>query len=306
MLRAAMRSGLLHIAVIVAAYVGLPHLLEEAPTAENVIVVDMVQVAEQRNLPNRMIEPEPQPEPEPEPVKQEAPKVEPPPPPPPPEAAEAPPPVPAPEPAAEPTPPPEPEIAAPAPAPEPTPEPEPEPLAAEAAPLPAEIDRPIRKPEPPSPLDFEQALKSLEAAASEPPQPRREPEPEPAPPAAADPIETLLAAADTPFRRDAPLSMTEIDNIREQIRRNWNVPAGARDAQITEVTLRIQLAQDGTVRRVEVVDQERMRRDPFFRTMAESAVRAVNKTGRIVNLSPDKYHLWRDMVVTFDPKEMFG
>ena len=303
MLRAAMRSGLLHIAVIVAAYVGLPHLLEEAPTAENVIVVDMVQVAEQRNLPNRMIEPEPQPEPEPEPVKQEAPKVEPPPPPPP-EAAEAPPPVPAPEPAAAPPPPPEPEIAAPAPAPEPTPEPEPEPLAAEAAPLPAEIDRPIRKPEPPSPLDFEQALKSLEAAAPEPPQPRREPEP--APPAAADPIETLLAAADTPFRRDAPLSMTEIDNIREQIRRNWNVPAGARDAQITEVTLRIQLAQDGTVRRVEVVDQERMRRDPFFRTMAESAVRAVNKTGRIVNLSPDKYHLWRDMVVTFDPKEMFG
>jgi len=273
----------------------VPHLLHEAPPVENVIVVDMVAIAEQRNLPNRMIEPAPEPEPEaePEPVAEEPPEATPPPPPPPP----------GPEPVAEPAPPPEPEVAAaePAPPPEPAPEPEPEP-----ARLPSEIDRPAPKPEPPR-LDFEQALKSLEQDAPAPPRPEREPEPEPEPaPAAIDPIERLLAVADTPYLADAPLSMTEIDSIREQIRRNWNVPAGARDAHITEVQLRIQLAQDGTVRRVEVVDQQRMRSDAFFRTMAESAVRAVNKTGRIQNLAPQKYHLWRDIVVTFNPKDMFG
>jgi len=101
------------------------------------------------------------------------------------------------------------------------------------------------------------------------------------------------------------LSMTEIDSIRAQIHRNWNLPAGARDAQTMTVTLRIQLARDGTVRSVEVVDAARMQEDPFFRTMAESAVRAVNRTGQIKNLSPDNYSLWRDIAVRFDPREMF-
>ncbi len=57
---------------------------------------------------------------------------------------------------------------------------------------------------------------------------------------------------------------------------------------------------------VSVVDQSQMTTDPFYRAMAESTVRAVLKTGRIKNLSPDKYHLWRDMKINFDPKEMFG
>jgi outer membrane biosynthesis protein TonB len=299
MLRAALRSGVLHIAVIFAAYVGVPHLLHESPPVENVIVVDMVPIAEQRNLPNRPIEPapepEPEPKPEPEPIAETPPEATPPPPPPPPE--------PEPEPVAEPAPPPEPEVAAAEPAPPPEPAPEPEPAPAESERLPSEIDHPAAKPEPPQQLAFERALESLEETAPEPPRTERAPEPEPA---AADPIEKLLAVADTPYRSEAALSMTEIDSIREQIRRNWNVPAGARDAHITEVRLRIQLAQDGTVRQVEVVDQQRMRSDRLFRTMAESAVRAVNKTGRIVNLAPEKYHLWRDIVVTFNPKDMFG
>ena len=73
-----------------------------------------------------------------------------------------------------------------------------------------------------------------------------------------------------------------------------------------QVALRIKLAPDGNVLDVSVVDQDQGMNDPFFRAMAESAVRAVLKTGQIKNLSPAKYHLWRDMKINFDPREMFG
>ena len=50
----------------------------------------------------------------------------------------------------------------------------------------------------------------------------------------------------------------------------------------------------------------RMQSDPFYRTMAESAVRAVRKTEQIQYLSPKKYEQWRDIKLTFDPREMYG
>ena len=100
--------------------------------------------------------------------------------------------------------------------------------------------------------------------------------------------------------------MTELDSIRYQIQKNWNLPAGARGAHNMKVTLHILLGRDGTVIDVEVTDLVQTQTDPFFRAMAESAVRAVLKTGKILYLSPDKYHLWRDMKLNFDPSDMFG
>jgi hypothetical protein len=125
-------------------------------------------------------------------------------------------------------------------------------------------------------------------------------------PATEDAFDRVLAKADSEFRADVPLSMTELDNIRYQIQKNWHLPAGGRNVQNMQVTLRIQLGPDGAVLDVSVVDQSQMTSNPFYRAMAESTVRAVLKTGRIKNLSPDKYHLWRDMKINFDPKEMFG
>ena len=287
MLRAALKSVGLHGLAMLLLYVGVPRLLADAPPVESVVVVDLVPIAEVRNLPSTMVPPEPERAPEPPPEPPAPPELEP-------VALPEPEPVVLPEPEPEPA-----ELVAPEPEPEPAPEPEPQPV--EVARLPKEIARPRKKPTPPSPLDFEKALRSLEDL--EPPPPS-EPEPEPA--VRLDPIEQLLAEADTPYRTDAPLSMTEKDSIRAQIQRNWNVPAGARDAQTMSVTLRLRLGPDGTVEHVEVVERERMLADPFFRTMAESAVRAVRKTGRIRYLSPEKYSKWRDIKVTFNPKDMFG
>ncbi len=346
MRNAAIKSALLHLFVAAVAWVGVPQLFDDPPIADRVIVVDMVEIADQRNLPRTIIDepeaPEPEAEPAPPQPEPEVAELTPPPPPPPASEQTLPPPAPEiaeaePEPEAAPEPAPEPEpqqLAAPEPlpvqlprpepkperAPEPEPEPEPEP--AQVAQLPNEVSRPKRKPSAPRPepepepapepetpqVDFDRALESLDELDLPPAVPvAEEQETEAAPETDVEQaIDQLLAAADTTFRADTPLSMTEIDSIRAQIQRHWNVPAGAQDAHMMIVKLRIQLGPDGSVRQVDVVEKDRMSAEPFFRTMAESAVRAVKRTGQIQNLSPDKYHLWRDITVNFDPRDMFG
>ncbi len=122
-----------------------------------------------------------------------------------------------------------------------------------------------------------------------------------------DPIEQLLADAGDTARVNMVLSAAEIDNIRTQIRGNWLLPPGIqekRDLSGLLVTLRLQLRPDGHVTRVTVVDRARMDTDPLFRAMAESTVRAVRRTRRIQELAPEKYLLWRDMRINFDPREL--
>ena len=50
-----------------------------------------------------------------------------------------------------------------------------------------------------------------------------------------------------------------------------------------------------------------MTADPFFRSAAESALRAVlNRRCQPFKLPPEKYDIWKLMILSFNPKEMFG
>ena len=278
MRQAAIISAFGHLLLVAVGYFGIPALREEPLLSERVIIVEMVAITEERNLPQTVIDD----------TEPEEPKTAEQPPPPPPEPPE-----------------PEPEVVTlPEPEPEPAAEPEPEPV--ETVSLPKEVKRPRGKPKPkPKPDPFADVLKSVEELEKKR-QTRETDDDAKTTPPDIDPIEQALAQANTPFSDSIPLSMSEIDNIRYQIQRNWSLPAGARDAQNMVVTLRIQLNPDGTVTGVSVLNESRMRSDPFFRAMAESTVRAVLKTDRIKNLSPEKYDLWRDMRINFDPREMFS
>jgi TonB family protein len=98
---------------------------------------------------------------------------------------------------------------------------------------------------------------------------------------------------------------SEVDLVRQQIARCWNVPAGARDAKDLVVEVRIAVDPDGTVRQATIVDQARLGTDPFFRAAAESARRAFfSPLCRPLHLPPDKYAIWRDLVVDFSPKDI--
>jgi hypothetical protein len=96
-----------------------------------------------------------------------------------------------------------------------------------------------------------------------------------------------------------------MDMVREQISRCWNIPAGARDARDLVVEIRVIVQPDGNVQQAIIVDQARAAADPFFRAAAESARRAFfNPLCRPLHLPPDKFEIWKDMIVAFSPKDV--
>ncbi|MGB1548700.1 MAG: cell envelope integrity protein TolA, partial [Alphaproteobacteria bacterium] len=100
---------------------------------------------------------------------------------------------------------------------------------------------------------------------------------------------------------------SELDAIRSQISRCWNVPVGAKDAENLVVDIRVHVNPDGTIREARILDTDRMQRDSFFRTAAESAYRAVvNPRCSPLRLPPEKYEQWKTFTLSFNPKEMFG
>ena len=73
------------------------------------------------------------------------------------------------------------------------------------------------------------------------------------------------------------------------------------------VEIRVEVNPDMTVRTARITDVARMNSDPFYRTAAESALRAVlNPRCSPLQLPPKKYEEWRSMVLSFNPREMFG
>ena len=101
----------------------------------------------------------------------------------------------------------------------------------------------------------------------------------------------------------AKLSQSEMDALRGQIQRCWNVPAGAADAQELKVSVQFRLdpsgALDGAPRIVSGGDA-----GGIARTAAESARRAVIRCAPYT-LPSDKYDAWSEVIVHFDPRDMF-
>jgi len=268
-----------HGALITLAYAGLPVLFEPAPVANIPITVEIVTIAEETAAPRP--EPKPEPTPEPEPVVAEAPpEPEPPPPSPPPPPEQRP----------------ETPIALAALDPEPAPPPErkpaPEPAVNKAPP------KPRIKPKKKLRLAFDAdriaALLDKEEEEPQPPKPLVEVEP--------PPDERPTARISNISDR---LTLSELDAIKAQIQRCWSVPGGARDGHELIVTIRIYLNPDGSLMRPpEIADASGMA-DPYYRTMAESAVRAVRKCEPL-RVPSTKYEDWREIVLTFNPREMLG
>src|SRR6516165_2988005 len=281
---------------------GLPRLFTPPSPEEMPMAVELVTIAPETRAtrPNPNV---PRPNAKPEVPVADAPVAKPEPEPPvptsvPPPSAEAP----APEP---------PKLPEPKPAPPPLlkpPEPKPEPPKPTEK---AEVPRPKEKPEPPQqmakneskaeqkrydPSQFEALLKNLatQPTAASPDAP---------------PQRARVASARPSSQPRAPLgsqiTASEVDLVRQQIARCWNVPAGARDAKDLVVEIRVVVDPDGTVRQATIVDQARLVSDPFFRAAAESARRAFfNPLCRPLHLPLEKYTIWKDLVVDFSPKDI--
>jgi hypothetical protein len=327
-------SAVMHAAILAAIIIGLPTLFRPPIPEEQPIAVALVNIGPETrathlnpNMPRPNAKPEIPVEAAPAPVSQ--PKPEPPPPTPdaPPSAEAPPPPAPSPAPKAEappPPPPPKPVEAPPIPAPPP-------PKPVEAPPIPAPPPKLEPKPKPDRKEDaraFDQMLKNLEK--SQPKQvAQAQPQAHPDKQEDAKAFDTLLknleknavrpdpvakqqhqkvAAAPPSSQPHAPLgsqlTASELDLVREQIARCWNINAGARDAKDLVVEIRASVQPDGIVTQATIVNQGR-NNDPVWRAAAESARRAFfNPQCTPLKLPPDKYDTWKDLDVDFSPKDV--
>lgn len=337
-------SALMHITMAVLIIVGLPFVKRPLPPLAPPVVVEILPITEnsnpragrkhvekvkrpkaaeaetRRSANQKKAKEPPKVKPKPKPVV-ERPKPKPAPKP---KVAEKPKPVPKPKVAEKPKPVPKPKLVEkPKPKPKvvekPKPVPKPEP---KVAALPKPKPKPKPKPEP------------ARKAETPSPQPRVKAKPKPKPRARPKPKKrmTLAGILDSvdklkrdakvaPRERTAPnerrgsrfhnpnvdLTRSEYDALRRQLNSCWNFPAGARDSGTLIVEVRLEVNRDRTVRNSQIVDTARMRRDPYYRAAAESALRAVNNPRcSPLRLPPNKYRVWRSITVTFDPRELLG
>lgn len=227
-----------------------------------------------------------------------------------------------------------PEIQASEEAPPPPPVPTPKPKVAEAKPPEAKPEpKPEKKPDP-----IAEAIKQekpdekkpeKEAAAQKPtpevPTPqKRPPRPEatkPEPKFDATKVAALLdkrapqreaSAGDvintqpslgTPRGAAAQLSQTELDALRARLRDCWMPPAGVSNAEDLQIVTSISFRQDGSLSSDPKVSNRSSH--PAFRIASESVLRAIRRCAPYTFLPVAKYDAWKDVEVTFSPKDLF-
>jgi hypothetical protein len=99
------------------------------------------------------------------------------------------------------------------------------------------------------------------------------------------------------------MSANEIDALRSRIAQCWSPPPGGLGAEHIVVRLRLQLNEDGSL--IGYPSVENSGGSGFFQAAADSAVRAVYQC-QPYTLPADKYAVWRDMILNFDPSQMYG
>ena len=100
------------------------------------------------------------------------------------------------------------------------------------------------------------------------------------------------------------LSISEMDALAGQLRACWNLDPGAMGIEDMIIEIKAQLNQDGGVYSVEVMNKGRYATDTHFRSVADSAVRAVYICAPYKLLSEkyaEKYDEWRVLRLRFNP-----
>ena len=111
----------------------------------------------------------------------------------------------------------------------------------------------------------------------------------------------------TPTKLGINLSISEIDAVRRHFQQCWNIPSGAREAGDLATEIKVRFNKEGNVIDARIVNISRMKRDRYFRTAAESALRAVlNPRCQNAPLPENKFDKWKNLTLNFDPKSIIG
>ena len=214
---------------------------------------------------------------------------------------------------------------------QPTPPPTPDATAPEFASLPTAGPVPDARPEPPQP---ETAKTPERKEPDAPPQPKKSAEDKPA----KKPVQTAKSSAPkkTDFNADQiaallnreqpkgggakrsteeaslgadkttggeKLSQSEIDALKGQVEKNWNIIPGMADDQDVRIQVTVHLDPSGAV-----VGSPRVTAtggsDEARRVLQGSALRAVLMSSPFQGLPHDKYNVWSDVTMNFDSSQL--
>jgi len=101
------------------------------------------------------------------------------------------------------------------------------------------------------------------------------------------------------------LTLSQEDALRAQIFGCWTVPLGLPYDENFLVRIKLELKQDGTISKSEILDHERMNRpgQKFYKVLAESALRAV-RICQPLRVPQTGYDKWKTIQLNFNPMEM--
>ncbi len=101
------------------------------------------------------------------------------------------------------------------------------------------------------------------------------------------------------------LTLSEEDALRAQIFGCWSVPLGLPYDEDLLVRIKLELKQDGTIMKSEILDHQRMNKpgQKFYKVLAESALRAV-RLCQPLKVPPTGYEKWKNIQLNFNPTEM--
>ena len=157
---------------------------------------------------------------------------------------------------------------------------------------------------------------------AKPPTPQKKPAP-PAPKFDPKQVEALLdkrdstrlaAAGDTlnnatslgaSSGASAQISISELDALRQRLAQLWTPPAGAKNPEELVVVFRIKLRPDGRLAPGPWPQLVSSGNSPLAIAARESAARALNRGQPFDMLKPEHYEQWKDIEITFDPRDMF-
>ena len=100
------------------------------------------------------------------------------------------------------------------------------------------------------------------------------------------------------------LSQSELDALRSRLMALWNPPVGIKNPEDYVIRVRIQLSRNRTLTGPPILLSHGS--DSIYEAAAASALRAVIRGQPFDMLKPEHYDTWKDIEVTFDPREMFG
>lgn len=102
------------------------------------------------------------------------------------------------------------------------------------------------------------------------------------------------------------LTISETDAIASLLSQNWNLDPGAIGMENMVVPIRVHLARDGSIQKIEFIERSRFNSDTSYQQVARSAERAIIMTQQAfkevfgVKYS-DRYDSWKTIKLNFDP-----